>query len=461
MTEAIKLFYERYKNKPQIDHIIDYLKETHSHKKSINFNYDQALIKANEWVLEINKKNESVNKGVVEDFMKFDNGFRIVRLIDKDSKKWEGVMMGHCVGSDSYSRNEGIFSLRDNSGNPHATIEINGKEIVQIQGKANTKLKDRYVSMVLSFISKFDYYFEDVEKDMAKLGFTPIPHSLNHIFIQLGFDTLHIDQTFVRFSDRKNIDNRKISSIYHKYKSKLKKEDLLLLAAVLDHVSLFKKAIKKTHAKNKILVMIRFFTEVMNKNIDNFRIASFVASKIDIIEKYAFLYKYLNDFEMICDNYAYDPDFLKDFIEANKDVVAKHYDKIYGFNFFTFLDIYWVHLDNKARKKSMKELIKKINSYPPHLIPFEGFLKISNDCKELLSKNKRIFLLKNYLKHSGHFYESLVKNGRVKSIEKFEQLLNEADPALFSKMREDSKNGKIPNYTSYLFFEINIKGKNE
>lgn len=86
-----------------------------------------------------------------------------------DALKYEGEVMGHCVGGYCPAVAEGrtrIYSLRDAKGEPHVTIEVrpgiieprmNGDvklpdEIVQIKGKANRAPKDEYLPFVQDFV---------------------------------------------------------------------------------------------------------------------------------------------------------------------------------------------------------------------------------------------------------------------------------------------------------------------
>ncbi len=88
-----------------------------------------------------------------------------------ESLKYEGEVMGHCVGGycpDVESGRSRIYSLRDKKGEPHVTIEVQHGEmrggqsvedylnqspqIVQIKGKANRAPKDEYLPFVQDFV---------------------------------------------------------------------------------------------------------------------------------------------------------------------------------------------------------------------------------------------------------------------------------------------------------------------
>lgn len=73
--------------------------------------------------------------------------------------KYEGDVMGHCVGGycpDVESGRSRIFSLRDAKGEPHVTVEARPSEegfmIQQIKGKANLRPKDEYLPFVQDFV---------------------------------------------------------------------------------------------------------------------------------------------------------------------------------------------------------------------------------------------------------------------------------------------------------------------
>ena len=106
--------------------------------------------------------------------------------------KYEGDMMGHCVGgycNDVFSGRSAIYSLRDKkTGAPHVTIEVEppannfakvkqeidtlypdldenekmrmlrSSRILQIKGKANRKPKDEYIPFVQDFVKSQKWY---------------------------------------------------------------------------------------------------------------------------------------------------------------------------------------------------------------------------------------------------------------------------------------------------------------
>lgn len=87
----------------------------------------------------------------------FPNAWRVVSLTGSKAMEDEGNAMGHCVGRGYYHAqsllgNKKVYSLRDGSNVPHATIDIEGTEVYQIQGKANLQVKKEYIKYILEFL---------------------------------------------------------------------------------------------------------------------------------------------------------------------------------------------------------------------------------------------------------------------------------------------------------------------
>jgi hypothetical protein len=156
MTPAIEKWLEtngsKFKDQNEKDHLIDYLEDKWSHKKSINFNYDQCLVKAKAWVAQLNKKNRLQNSSGQTQLVLDLGHNKIVKLLNQDSRNYEGIKMGHCVASSRYNDESEIYSLRDPSNHPHATIEIKDNKVKQIQGKANLPVITKYIKDILRFL---------------------------------------------------------------------------------------------------------------------------------------------------------------------------------------------------------------------------------------------------------------------------------------------------------------------
>lgn len=174
MTKAIKVWVERNKEKFQSpadqEHLVDFLMKNFSHKGSINFTYEVCVTKTKAWVEAINKKARlAKTQGQVETLLDFGDGMTLVQLLDKDALKWEGSQMGHCVAS--YSNPKLIYSLRDESNFPHATLEVDSFSYVrQIKGKGNRPVLSRYAPYVVEFLQKTKFKIIN-QYDALRLGF--------------------------------------------------------------------------------------------------------------------------------------------------------------------------------------------------------------------------------------------------------------------------------------------------
>jgi hypothetical protein len=140
----------------EIKHILDFLQSDQSPKRLKKMSYLDAERKAKDWVNKLNK-NYKETEDDSELIFKFSNDYKIVKLVSTNSYNREGATMRHCVASYVTKYDSTILSLRDKNNIPHATLELCGDVIIQIRGKANSKVKSKYALMILEFISKFEY----------------------------------------------------------------------------------------------------------------------------------------------------------------------------------------------------------------------------------------------------------------------------------------------------------------
>jgi len=93
----------------------------------------------------------------------YNDGYKIYQLISRDACIVAGDMMDHCVGGyDPLLKNSRIIQLVGPDGDLHATIELGITEpdgefnvVKQIKGKANSRLKPEYATMVRDFLAPF------------------------------------------------------------------------------------------------------------------------------------------------------------------------------------------------------------------------------------------------------------------------------------------------------------------
>lgn len=101
--------------------------------------------------------------------------------------KYEGDVMGHCVGGycdDVMSGNTKIFSLRDAKGEPHVTIEVAPGEqpaIVQVKGKQNRAPNAEYLPFVQDFLKK-PYHGGEWDPDIGDLSSTGLITTTKGLF---------------------------------------------------------------------------------------------------------------------------------------------------------------------------------------------------------------------------------------------------------------------------------------
>ena len=113
-------------------------------------------------------------------------GEQWVKLTTGQCVKYEGTLMGHCVGGYEREVEAGdvwIFSFRDKDNQPHITIEVappvgSEIEIQQIKGKENKPPVAKYHDKVIDFLrimkSRYDViYAEEAEEDLSGMGMFP------------------------------------------------------------------------------------------------------------------------------------------------------------------------------------------------------------------------------------------------------------------------------------------------
>lgn len=207
-----KEFKEKYKNEEKLQNVIDFLINNGFEHKEIMFNFEDALKKEQQWILKLNSATQT-DLGqfqIIKDYM---DGFKIVQLLDQQSKKYEGFIMAHCVASHSGSSK--IYSLRDQNNKPHCTMEFSGKSIIQIKGKANGKVSPKYTSYVLDFLKDLNVPVNI--HDMENIGYHFFDsktkkvfekHFINYKKIQFGskdFFTLILVQNLISQFHLKNL----------------------------------------------------------------------------------------------------------------------------------------------------------------------------------------------------------------------------------------------------------------
>lgn len=157
MHKHLKDFKEKYKDKKEIEHVIDYLKKEYDLSNPIIEEYPSLLYKTNEWVRKLNEGYK--NQGEIEIIKDFGDGITFVRLIDQDAKSYEGAYLNHCSASYTY---DDLYSLRKD-GNPLYTIELdNTKALIQVSGYKNKSIPDKYKEYLWQLQLEKIIYFKEL-----------------------------------------------------------------------------------------------------------------------------------------------------------------------------------------------------------------------------------------------------------------------------------------------------------
>lgn len=145
------VFAPTYEN---IEYVLNFVRNSKEDISKFE-NFSDAMKSAFEWNDKVgkNQKNKIIQS--------FDDGYTVVEVKNQDELNYEGEEMQHCVAQYCVKiqmGNSRIFSLRDPSGNPHVTIEIDPatKEVVQISGKQNRPPVKKYHPYIIDFIKKFN-----------------------------------------------------------------------------------------------------------------------------------------------------------------------------------------------------------------------------------------------------------------------------------------------------------------
>jgi hypothetical protein len=126
--------------------------------KAICAEADKAMLKAGQRLATI-----SLVEGDEALFADLGDGYRLVRLLTPEALDRESGQMQHCIGNGGYDdlltdASTVYLSLRDSMGKAHATLEVKGEEISQIQGKQNKPPADKYLDRLAPFIRCRSYH---------------------------------------------------------------------------------------------------------------------------------------------------------------------------------------------------------------------------------------------------------------------------------------------------------------
>ena len=103
----------------------------------------------------------------------FADGMQIVCLRSDRAKDFESSQMYHCAGNGEYDEDEDqkdnivLYSLRDDKGHPHVTLEVRNGQLCQCKGSGNTKPKEKYLPHIRNFVKSNDF---GIRGDIKYLG---------------------------------------------------------------------------------------------------------------------------------------------------------------------------------------------------------------------------------------------------------------------------------------------------
>lgn len=158
--------------------IIDWASETNSN--IFNFNFNQAYMAQSEWHHEMRIKHqiEKINIPNIDEnriIFRFSDKEHFLYLLTPEDLKYEGAIMGHCVGGQNYklkikNKFSLVLSIRDKNNLPHVTAEIDVKSrsLVQKYGKGNKNPIDKYNKMLFEYVLFASDYKNLENKEVLK-----------------------------------------------------------------------------------------------------------------------------------------------------------------------------------------------------------------------------------------------------------------------------------------------------
>ena len=168
-----------------------WLKKVDAHgrpKKLMKFGSVDAIVQeADKAMLKAAQKLRDVRliSGDEELIEMLDDGYYVVRLLTPAALDRESAEMQHCIGNGGYDEDlkdpeVAFYSLRDSSGNAHATIEILSGHLCQFQGKQNKTPVEKYQKLVIGFLQS---RLRRIGELASSLGFIYDAHGvIQHVF---------------------------------------------------------------------------------------------------------------------------------------------------------------------------------------------------------------------------------------------------------------------------------------
>lgn len=190
----------------QQQHIEHYYKNMQRPSNINKMNVEQVLKKAQDWTKKLvdNSKNVVELPKSVELKADLGDGKRLVRLRGKDAFEYEGREMGHCAGSYDDNGKGQHYSIRDHKNRPHCTMEVRDNRIIQLKGKANSKVASKYIPYVFKALEHLQVAVNETE--MRNIGLIKVSNKVLKLLNTTLEDTVpttsYQGQTYIRCTDK-------------------------------------------------------------------------------------------------------------------------------------------------------------------------------------------------------------------------------------------------------------------
>lgn len=165
----------------EASHLVDYLLSDRAPTRLRRLSIKDCKRKTEEWVSSLVKKGQNIieTEEDTEVIKRFNStGLSLVKLKGSAAFKREGAMMRHCVGSYVDRTDCEIYSIRDDKGLPHCTIEVkkdNGY-ISQVKGKGNGPIHPKYIHAVIKSLKKIG---KDINgSELSNLGYAELSDNM-------------------------------------------------------------------------------------------------------------------------------------------------------------------------------------------------------------------------------------------------------------------------------------------
>jgi hypothetical protein len=144
-----------------LEPVVEYmawLLKTRPETRLLQIGFDVAQARSVQWHEQQVRKPEPQEGSLV--LTTYPDGWTWRKITGQEALTKEGNDMGHCVGNGGYwpevlRHQLSIVSLRDYKNRPHVTIHLDhsGTHVLQIKGRGNKSIIDKYVPRVLDFLA--------------------------------------------------------------------------------------------------------------------------------------------------------------------------------------------------------------------------------------------------------------------------------------------------------------------